>query len=72
MIEKQTEYYICPGCGNFKINANHFNPEYCDVCGEQMISKCVNCSEPIVIPFAKYCTKCGTLLKQVDIKKSHQ
>ena len=57
-------YDICPDCGNFQLSELSENPGKCHVCGSDMIRNCPNCNAPIYSPAAKFCTKCGTILKQ--------
>lgn len=57
---KKEPYKICPNCHNFA--PFETNETFCIVCGEKLLDKCPNCSEPIIYPTSTYCPVCGTML----------
>jgi len=51
---------ICPKC-MYGVDVKEVN--YCEECGEKLISECPSCKAKIRTETAKYCFKCGHSLR---------
>jgi len=59
MGEHNTLFKICPACNYFCLKSEQ--NEFCPYCGEPLIDKCPVCKAEITIPYANYCSTCGSL-----------
>jgi len=63
---------ICPSCWNPgtapDIRWSQVDAQFCTRCGDQLIDKCLSCSEPILLR-GRFCPQCGTPYRQSSLSK---
>ncbi|MBI4428281.1 MAG: zinc ribbon domain-containing protein [Ignavibacteriales bacterium] len=51
------QYRLCSKCGNFSNVLER--QSFCILCGTKLIDQCIQCNEPILHPYGKFCYHCG-------------